>query len=126
MIGDDQAILLGVQAGGGFANERVGPIAQRLHHGVGFDDKVRAFHRHGLAAAFCIRLAKLHLDAFNLGKVPLLVGDKAHRLGQKLVMSALFQGQLAILHAARHFLDRAAVQAGDFLCAHAQRGAQAV
>ncbi len=125
-IDNDQAVFMGLEVWRGLANDRIGPVAERQYGGIGIDDEIRVFNGHWLAATFSIWLAELHADALDLFQRAVFTSDEFDRLGEELVLGALFAGELAVFAPAGHLFLGAAVEAGNFIGTHAQSGAQAV
>ena len=73
--GDDAAVLVGLEAGGGGTDQEVGAGAQAHDDAVDLHFKLAAGHFDGAAAAGGVGLAQLHLDAADGPDKALVVGQ---------------------------------------------------
>src|SRR5699024_10719822 len=124
--GDDAAVLVGLEAGGGGADQRVGVGAQAHDDAVDLHFKLAAGHLDGAAAAGGVGLAQLHLDAADGPDKALVVGQDGHGVGEGLEDDALLFGVLHFLLAGGQLLHAAAVDDVDRLGAQAQGAAGGV
>ena len=108
-------MLVGVQARGGGADQRVGAGAQRHDHGVHIQLKLAAFLDDGAAAAGSVRFAQLHLHTGHAADPAVRVAQHLHRVGEGLEDDALLLGVLHFLPAGRQFGHAAAVDDVDGL-----------
>ena len=126
LVGDQTAVLIRFQTGGGHAEQRVGAGAESVDHGVHFEHEVGALDRHRTAAALLVRLAELHLDALDAGHVALLVADDAHRVGEQLELDLFLLGVVDLFLTGGDLFHAAAVDDVDVLRAETLRAAGGV
>ena len=119
-------MLVGLEAGGGGADQRVGAGAQAHDNAVDLHFKLAAGHLDGAAAAGGVGLAQLHADAADGPDKALVVGQDGHRVGEGLEDDALLLGVLHFLFAGGQFLHAAAVNDVDRLRAQTQGAAGGV
>ena len=119
LIGDQAAVLVGLQALGGHAQQRVGAGAQGVDHGVHLQHEVGVGHGIGPAATPLVGLAQLHADALDAGDIAVLVADDLHRIGEQLELHFLLHGVVDLLLTGGDLLHAAAVDDVDLLGAHA-------
>src|SRR5690606_17584982 len=122
-----QAPAVCLQALCRFADDRVGPEADREDHVVDLYLELRALDGHRAAAARAIRIAQLHADHPHVVNVAVAVGaEKLSRGGEVLDTRALLDGVAALGGIAGHLGFGAAVVAHNILRAETHGGAQAV
>ena len=108
-LGHDAAVLVGLQARSGGADQRVGAGAQAHDHGIHLQFKLAALLFNGTAAAGSIRLTQLHLDAGHGVHKAVLVRVDGNGVAQGLEDDALFLGVLHLFLTGGQFSHAAAV-----------------
>ena len=80
-IGDDTAVLIGIQAGGSGTDQRVGAGAQSHDHGIHIQLKLAALLDDGAAAAGSIGFTQLHLHAGHALHAAVFIAQNLDRVG---------------------------------------------
>ena len=119
-------MLVGLQTGGGGADEGVRAGAQAHDDGVHVHGELAALFLDGAAAAGRIGLAQLHLHAGDGLDEALVVGEDLHGVAQGLEDDALFLGVFDLLFPGRQLSHAAAVDDVDGVGTQAQGAAGGV
>ena len=125
-LGDDAAVLVGLEARRGGADEGVGAGTQAHDDGVHVHRELAALLLDGAAAAGSIRFAQLHLDAGDGLDEAVLIGQDLHGVAEGLEDNALFLGVLDLFLTGRQLCHAAAVDDVDRLSAQTQGAAGSV
>ena len=125
-LGDDAAVLVGLEARRGGADEGVGAGTQAHDDGVHVHRELAALLLDGAAAAGSIRFAQLHLDAGDGLDEAVLIGQDLHGVAEGLEDNALFLGVLDLFLTGRQLSHAAAVDDIDRLSAQTQGAAGSV
>ena len=108
-VGDQAAVLVGVQTRRGGADQRVRAGAQRHDHRINVQNELSALLDDGVAAAGRIRLTQFHFDAGHTLDPAVLVAQHLGGVRQRLKDDALLLGVLDLLLTGRQLGHAAAV-----------------